>query len=410
MYVIPVYILIVIAFATIKLFNKLFSKDLNLLLPAIGMLILFATNVNDSLYAIRVINSSYITYIGMFFYVVLQQIAKTIDYGNLLLQNIDLRTKLEYQNRYLAHLVEERTKVIEQQKNELLEKNEELAKQNEEILTQKEALELQKRKIDQQNKHLRASMEYASSIQKAILPTEQEIAKYFENFIFFKPKEIVSGDFYFFLPYDNNGQVCYFAAVVDCTGHGIPGAFMSLISYMILSKIIITNQTLEPKDILLEANREVITILHQKSNRNIDGFDISLIKIIPKSQDSYEVIFSGARLPLFYKNVSDKQVYRLRGISKSIGGFLSENELDFESSQIKFTLQKGSMLWLVSDGLIDQVNSEHKKFGTVRFMELLNRIAELDLATQKKIIIDTFYNWKGTEQQRDDVTVFGLKL
>ncbi len=407
--IIPVYILVLISLTTIKLVRRFLEGNIQFLLPAIGMIVLFATNVNDSLYAMRIIHSQFITYIGMFVYVVLQQLAKSIDYDRLMQKNLTLATQLEYQNRYLTELVRERTKQIEEQKDELIVINKELSKQNEEILAQKEEIEYQKSKIDSQNRHLKASIEYASSIQKAILPTYEEISRYFDNFVFYKPKEIVSGDFYMFLTYESQKRKCFFAAVVDCTGHGIPGAFMSLISYMILTKIIISHKTLLPRDILREANREVRNILHQKSNRNIDGFDISLVKIIP-DEDKFIVLYSGARLPLFYKDTGDTEVSRIRGLPKSIGGYVSEKDEAYKTEQVRLYLSKGAMIWLASDGYIDQINTERKKFGTQRLMQLLNEIADLDPAEQKKILEDTFYKWKGIEQQRDDVTVFGIRL
>ncbi len=411
MFVIPVYVLVLITFITIKLTHKFLTGEINLLLPTIGMVLLFATNVNDSLFAMRIINSTYMTYLGMFGYVILQQLAKTIDYDNLMKENLNLTKQLEYHNKYLASLVEQRTKLIEQQKNELLEKNEELSRQNEEIRLQKEEIEKQKIKIDKQNRHLKSSIEYASSIQKAILPTQQEISRYFDNFIVFMPKEIVSGDFYFFLPMHLNQNNCYFAAVVDCTGHGIPGAFMSLISYMILGKIIITQQTVVPEEILRKANDEVISTLHQKSNRNIDGFDIALVKIIPQTSETYKIIFAGAKLPIFYRDVKDKKVHRIRGSAKSIGGYLTEKDRELENvEQVEVTLTKGSMIWLVSDGIIDQVNSEHQRFGSLRFIQLLEKIADLDLEVQKRIITENFLDWKDGELQRDDVTVLGIRL
>ena len=160
------------------------------------------------------------------------------------------------------------------------------------IRSQKNKIEEQRDILDLQNQNINASIQYAQNIQRAILPVQNQISNLFESFIIYRPKDIVSGDFYWFTQINNTA----FLAAVDCTGHGVPGAFMSMIGNSHLNEIVIEKQITNPAKILTLLNEKIIVSLRQDETANKDGMDVCFISIDLKSN---EITFSGAKRPLY---------------------------------------------------------------------------------------------------------------
>jgi len=261
------------------------------------------------------------------------------------------------------------------------------------------------------NQSIQDSILYAQTIQKGLLPLKANIDKYFDNFILYKPKDIVSGDFYWFSPV-NSGDAdkqSVIVAVVDCTGHGVPGAFMSFIGNNIIGKLALVDKIVEPKEILERLNIELRALLHQDELENDDGMDVCLCRIDmnTKKPDHFEITFAGAKRPLFHYSISDNALIVHKGSIKSIGG-RTFTHLQYSQSQIH--AQSGDILYLTTDGYIDQGNREGKKFGNNKFCTQIEQSANKPIAEQFEIFERELKNYQNKSIQRDDITVVALKL
>jgi len=292
-------------------------------------------------------------------------------------------------------------KKIEQ---EIMQKNEEILSQNEEILAQNDEIEEQNIAILYKNELINGSIRYAKTIQNAILPFQERIDNYFENFMLFRPKDVVSGDFYWYVQVENY----HFVAAVDCTGHGVPGAFMSMIGNSLLNQIVYNENEYNTANILTKLNELVIFSLRQDKTDNNDGMDVCLCRI-EKQEQSANVQFTGAKRPLLYIKNGENNIEILKGDRKSIGGTQKKrNKVDFSVQEL--ILENKSIIYLSSDGYIDQNNSERKKLGTLRLITLLENIYQKDMKTQHEILNNKIENWMDGTEQRDDITLIGLKL
>ncbi len=270
------------------------------------------------------------------------------------------------------------------------------------IRLQKQQIEEQRDILDLQNKKINASIQYAQNIQRAILPVKNQIENVFESFIIYKPKDIVSGDFYWFAQIQDKA----FLAAVDCTGHGVPGAFMSMIGNSLLNEIVLEKKITEPAKILSLLNEKIIESLRQDETENNDGMDVCLIAIDLKTK---QITFSGAKRPLFiYKNAIS-QFEEIKGDRLSIGGKKHTHEKEEFNNHIVET-QSGDIFYLSSDGLTDQNNAERKRFGSNRLKEIiLNNISE-PMIKQKELIEKELNDFQQDEEQRDDITLIGIKI
>lgn len=268
------------------------------------------------------------------------------------------------------------------------------------IKTQKLQIESQRDILDLQNKKINASIQYAQNIQRAILPVKHNISESFENFIIYKPKDVVSGDFYW---YAKLGDIA-FVASVDCTGHGVPGAFMSMIGNSLLNEIVLEKQVKEPAKILSLLNEKVIEALRQEETENSDGMDVCFIAINLKS---YELTYSGAKRPLILFNQNKKELEEIKGDRISIGGKNNKNK-KFTNHNVK--INSGDILYLSSDGLTDQNNSERKRFGTSKLQEIIINNISASLKEQGEIIEKELQDFQKEEEQRDDISLIGLKI
>lgn len=300
---------------------------------------------------------------------------------------------------------------ISQNISKLKEAEQALGQIREELLSQKEELVIQKDHLEQLNDNMMASISYAKTIQTAMLPPELSLNQYFESFIIYKPKDVVSGDFYWhsFLPGKNGDIGKHFIAAVDCTGHGVPGAFMSMIGSRLLNEIVKEKGIDQPSQILDRMNFQIKSILRQEENENNDGMDVCLCSLENVQNGSTKMVFAGAKRPLYFYKKNERSLKYIKGTRKTIGGTQAKRNTEvFMDHEI--LLEKGDILYLTTDGIIDQPSPERVRFGSIRFINLLRSIGDLPIEHQKEAIENTMYEFQANEQQRDDVTFVGVKV
>lgn len=316
---------------------------------------------------------------------------------------------------------------------ELEEKNKQLIRYNEELeqkIAQRTA-ELQKK-----NEDLTDSINYAQRIQHAMLPFPERIAKSLaEFFILFKPKDIVSGDFYWFQDMsiesydfgvkndaleDKRKENKIVIVCADCTGHGVPGAFMSMIGNELLNQIVNVHHITSPDLILNELHKGIRYALQQGETANRDGMDISVVTLTKHPNSSLigfeKIEYAGAMNPFYY--VQDGQFYEIKADKMSIGGLQSEEERIFKKHTIQLQQQTPNtkpqtVFYLCSDGFQDQFGgSEGRKFMVKKFREFLFSISHLPMDEQHQILDKTINEWmaEGNEKQVDDMLVMGIRI
>lgn len=267
---------------------------------------------------------------------------------------------------------------------------------------QKQQLFTQKKLVDEKNEEIMASVRYAEKIQRAVIPTIEDLKKYLNDFfIFYIPKDIVSGDFYWFE--EKNGN--FFIAAVDCTGHGVPGSMLSLIGNMVLNEAVNELNYTSPAQILTHLNQRVQYTLNQREDDSNarDGMDVCLIKIVP---DENKIVFSGAKRPLFLIN-SKNEITSIKGDRSSIGG-RHRGKVEFNDKEID--IEKDLSVYLTSDGFVDQIGFNGKKFGTAKLKDFIYRNHHLPMFDQGDQIEREFFHHLGDEEQRDDITIIGIKF
>ncbi len=261
-------------------------------------------------------------------------------------------------------------------------------------------LEKQKNIIQQANKQITSSILYAKNIQQAILPDLNIIRNELKNsFIFYRPKDIVSGDFYWFTKLHHQTII----AAVDCTGHGVPGALMSMIGSSMLDKIVIENHITEPGAILASLNTNIIKSLKQNEQSNKDGMDIAICSI---DRENSNITFAGAHNPLYL--IRNGALTELKGEKAPIG-FSYKDNVTFNNQNLP--IKAGDIIYMFTDGFPDQFGGpKNKKFSYKRFKELLISISHLPIEKQEKALHDTFQEWKSQYEQTDDVCVIGFRI
>jgi phosphoserine phosphatase RsbU/P len=296
----------------------------------------------------------------------------------------------------LEEKVKERTLKIEKQKEEISYQRDELAEKNTELNDANI-------EIEEQKKNIMDSIYYARRIQTDILPSFKLLDERLKNyFIFYLPKDIVSGDFYWMT--DVNGLVMI--AVVDCTGHGVPGAFMSIVGFNQLNNAVNVQKARKASDILNELNRGIIKTLNESTSESSikDGMDITLCVFDFKKR---KVDFAGANNPLIM--VRDNHPIKYKGDRFPIGAFVDDKLQLFTNNEID--LKEGDIIYMFTDGYADQFGGpENKKFFTKKFEELLFEIHNEPMQKQKEILKSTFYEWMGSNEQVDDILVVGIKI
>jgi serine phosphatase RsbU (regulator of sigma subunit)/uncharacterized protein HemY len=255
--------------------------------------------------------------------------------------------------------------------------------------------------IEKKNREILDSIHYALLIQQAVLPVKKDIYKALKDvFILYKPKDIVSGDFYFF----HKNEKYIFIASADCTGHGVPGAFMSMSGSEKLKEAVL--QSTDTSEILKTLNKGIKTSLKQSDSYEStrDGMDIALCSI-----DTVNCIvkYAGANRPLWIIRKGQGVVDEIKATKKAIGGF-TEDSQHFETHEIK--LQKGDTFYISTDGYADTFSVQDKKLTTKKFKELLLSIQDKSMQDQELHLENFIENWKGGAEQIDDILVIGVQL
>lgn len=262
------------------------------------------------------------------------------------------------------------------------------------------------RTLSQQNLKINQSIVYAERIQQSILPGALDIIQMLpKTAIFHQGLERVSGDFYWFA---DKGDLKIVAAV-DCTGHGVPGAFMSLIGHTLMNHIVNEKNIVDPAHILDELNSGIVHALNQANNLEAaqDGMDIGIVAINIKTN---QMEFAGAMSPVYI--VRDSQVHILPGELRSIGGAVYKKEQDnFKFSKQIFQLKEDDSIFLFSDGYLDQFGEElDEKYNLSRFSTLLLTLAQLPFSERRNKMEETFLEWKGSVPQTDDILLMSISI
>ena len=283
----------------------------------------------------------------------------------------------------------------------LEEQNIEIKKQKDHIVEKSKELELAFEQIREKNQQIKDSINYAQNIQRAMLPNTDFISqKTKEGFILFKPRDVVSGDFYWFSP-DPSDKDSFFVSAVDCTGHGVPGAFMSMIGYKLLDEAI-SNNILKPNEILSFLSKGVCTLLRQKETANHDGMDIAICRVNKREK---KIEFAGAQNPLIY--IYNDELFKIKGDRKGIGGEYVDHDFTLHTVDYAENIQ----FYIFSDGFADQFGGRNgNKFMSKNFRELLHENSKKSMNEQEKVLSNAFEQWKGEQGQVDDVLLIGIKL
>ncbi|CAG0965877.1 MAG: tetratricopeptide repeat protein [Bacteroidetes bacterium] len=265
------------------------------------------------------------------------------------------------------------------------------------IQLQKNHLESQHKIVEQKNREITDSINYAKRIQTAILPPQKTVLEYLKNsFILYLPKDIVAGDFYWIEPTQNS----ILFAVADCTGHGVPGAMVSVICHNALNRAVREYRLTKPGRIL-DKTREIIIQEFEKSDDEVkDGMDIALCAI-----SNNELLYAGANNPLWI--IRNNELIEICADKQPIGKF--DKLQPYHTHVVQ--LQKDDTLYIFSDGFADQFGGKKgKKFKTPKLRELLLSVQDKSIPQQKEILIQTLENWKGNIEQVDDICVIGIKI
>jgi serine phosphatase RsbU (regulator of sigma subunit) len=309
--------------------------------------------------------------------------------------------------------IEEQNVVLENTNEELNTINNQLHQKNQEILVQKNIIEdqhtfvkKQNVQISEQNEQITSSIQYASRIQSALLPPEQLFTDVFkESFIYYQPRNIVSGDFYWFKIIRRH--VVF--AVADSTGHGVPGAFMSMLGIAYLNEIVseerLNFETGTASTILNDLRDKIKSSLRQNGNNDQtkDGMDMTIIIL---NMENKALQFAGAYNPLYI--VRNKKLTEVEGDKMPVGVYLKDSE-SFSNKRVQ--LKEGDALYMFSDGFYDQFGGDQdRKFMKKSFREMLEEVSDKPMLEQKEILHGILTEWKGSNEQSDDIVVAGIRI
>lgn len=278
-----------------------------------------------------------------------------------------------------------------------------LLEKNQAIALQKEKIEQQKELLQDKNKEITDSINYAKRIQASVIPSSNLIKRHFpESFIYFQPKDIVSGDFYWLC--ENNGNI--FFAIVDCTGHGVPGAMMAMLGASLLNHIVLNSKIESPAEILKQLHQDVLKTLNENMDlkESKDGMDIALIRL-DKLQK--KLFYSGAGRNLYLIKNNSLQIYKCD--KNSIGDSNSSAQINYQLHSIDIT--EPVQLYLFSDGVPDQFGGPNgKKLNTKNLLSFLQNSSTHSTSQQETEFKIFFEEWKGNTEQTDDVTLVTIRL
>ena len=406
--------------------RALWHKRVGAFAATVGIGIFFLTGSNDMLKASGVLHTPHLMPIGLAIYVFLQAVVLAVRFIGFYKQNLQLTNELNFKNQNLEKIVAERTyelrsqtkkvqlqhEELNQRHEEILTQRDELNQRNEEIMAQRDEMKAQGDALVEANRELRqhaelvkASISYATTIQQAMLPKESAFDDFSEWAVLYEPKDIVSGDFYW-ASSSRSHPGRHFLAVVDCTGHGVPGGFVSILGGRLLNEIIRLKRNHEPAQVLHQLDEGVKKSLQQDTTQNNDGMDLSLLRLDALADNKWQLCYSGAKQHLLIWQQETRQLQRYSGTRKSIGG----RSRDKEFEQQEFVLERGDVLYLYSDGIIDQGNPKGKRFGTTRFMELIGANAAEPITAQRLALSEALAAHQQNAPRRDDITVLMLRL
>lgn len=488
-----IYIFIPNLYFLIKLLVRTIQKSQYSFPLFLAQLIFFLSMLNDMLFYLRIVQWGYVSHYTVSVFVIIEAIIIAKNLSNIYKTNLKLYSELEYQNKNLEFLIEQRTKEIAQKNKELqklsliaekshnviivFDRNFDLIWANQQfeifynlkvseaykkinliknstnkniekiveavlqgksvnyisrcfspkekrwaqttltplmqngsiteiIAIESDITKIKKieRKLLEHHHAIKSSLQYAQTIQKSILPDTSILS--FQNTIIYRPKEIVSGDFYFFREIYGLGKPTYIIGIADCTGHGVPGAFMTFIVNYYLNYII-DSAIFDPADILNMLNEKIKNFLTKNKNNynSTDGAAISLLKIT-REENLYELTYSTANLSFSIYHKNQKNISFHKTNVSHIGWYFSEQKFFQKTIQIS----KDDIIYLYSDGYYDQLNTAKKKFGKKNFFDLILVLGDLNLETQKIIFEDTFDKWKKEQEQYDDVLLWIIRI
>ena len=319
----------------------------------------------------------------------LAESAKKIEEGD-----IDIRAEIEGHNE-ISTLASHFNSMMERLANYYNELEQKVAERTAEVVAQKEEIERQKISLTD-------SILYAKRIQNAMLPAESQMEHALgEYFLIFWPKDIVSGDFYWMSQKADK----VFLTAVDCTGHGVPGAFMSMIGSSLLNKIVNENEVFKPSDVLDHMKAGVISALNKEgqAESTSDGMDMSFVSLDFKNK---KLEFAGANNPLYV--VRDGDIMIFKGDKQPVGAFVKD-DVPFTNHEVD--LKKGDMVYIFSDGYQDQFGGENKtKFMVGKFKKLLVELGAMDVQKQKAELTRIHQEWRGGVGQVDDIVIIGIRI
>ncbi|MCS6821122.1 MAG: tetratricopeptide repeat protein [Microscillaceae bacterium] len=305
------------------------------------------------------------------------------------------------QNKRINRILEKQKAEIEEKTRELTIQKAALEEQSKAIAKKNEELEITFSEIEKKNKDITSSINYAKRIQDSMLPFAEKITEHLpKNFILFRPRDIVSGDFYWFAEIE--GKIIL--AALDCTGHGVPGAIMSMLGNTYLNQIINLQRITSPDKILIELHNNIRKALKQEETRNQDGMDVAMC-VINKAQK--QLLFAGASSPLCIVQNGVMEV--VESSKLPVGGFQQDREREFTLHTFDISIE--TTFYIFSDGYQDQFGGpKGRKFAKNRLRDLLFEIHTKPMEEQKQILEDTLVDWMQDNRQMDDIMIIGVKI
>ena len=308
---------------------------------------------------------------------------------------------LKRRQKELENIVKQRTAEVQEKNEELNILVEQVTEQRNEIATQRDMVVKQRDQLEQVNKAISQSIDYAERIQASLMPERTRLKKHFpDSFLLFKPRDIVSGDFYWWAKIKNTVVV----VAADCTGHGVPGAFMSMLGMSFLREIVMKEKITAPDKILNHLREDVIQALQQKNRpgEQRDGLDMTVLSIDNQSRTAK---FAGAYNSIYH--VREQKLEEYHGNRFPIAAHPKMKE--FESTEIM--IKPGDRFYMFSDGYHDQFNEKNgRKIKKGRFQEIILQNHQLDMEQQKEKLIQYLETWQGNEEQIDDILVMGFHI
>ncbi|SFF16366.1 7TM diverse intracellular signaling domain-containing protein [Thermoflexibacter ruber] len=371
----------------------------------VGVVCIIAATVNDLLHANEVINTFIAIPLGLLAFIFSQTLLLSSLFSKAFQKVEDLSEEMRQINNNLEDIVKQRTDELGSANSELAITNEKLNQVLEETQQTLEIVNEQRAKLAETNREITSSLNYAQRIQQSILPNISLMQRVLpESFVFFRPRDIVSGDFYWFAEIPEQAKIVL--AAIDCTGHGVPGAFMTMISHQLLDEIVIEKKITEADQILNSLHRAVRRVMRQEETSSREGMDLSLV-VIDKINRKME--FAGAKNPIIY--LQEGKLHHLKGDRISIGGERQEQEHLFNKHLIDLSLP--TTFYIFSDGYQDQFGGKiQRKFMLSQMKQVFLEIYQAPADFQKQYIEQKLKTWieEGNESQTDDILVIGVKV